>query len=90
MVKLKKGDKIVVDLGGVDFAKGKIHKVDDTIYNGKKRVSFTSYGGWKHMEYCTRRQIKLINPSPKQVRELNEKTKKARKKRHSGLSVLKR
>jgi len=87
--KLKKGDKIVVDLGGVEFAKGKIHKVDDTIYSGKKRVSFSAYSGWRHIEYCTRRQIKLVNPTPKQVKELNKKTEKVRKKRYGGLFVLK-
>lgn len=59
-MKLKPGDKIIVDLGGIEPCKGTVYNPDDELF-GNPRISFWSYHGWKHMEYCVPSDIMKIN-----------------------------
>ena len=59
-MKLKPGDKIVVDLGGLP-CKGTVYNPDDYDVFGKPVISFWSYHGWKHMEHCVPSDIMKIN-----------------------------
>ena len=56
--KLQHGDKVVVDLGGIELASGKL----DTLSGRHKDspVEFWSYSGWRHMELAKISQIKFV------------------------------
>jgi len=58
---LKQGDYVCADLGGIEFACG---KVDEPIHkhwlNGNDTISFWSYSGWKHIEYASPEEIVAI------------------------------
>lgn len=58
-MKIKPGDRIIADLGGLELCRGTVYNPDDDLL-GKKRVSFWSYSGWKHLEFANKRQIKGI------------------------------
>ena len=67
-MKLKPGDKIVVDLGGIEPCRGVVYNPDDELF-GKPVISFWAYHGWKHMEYCQPHEIMKINKEW-QIREI--------------------
>ena len=59
-MRIKPGDKIVVDLGGIECARGKVHDPNDADIDRKPVVSFWSYSGWRHLELAKKSQIKYI------------------------------
>lgn len=60
-MKLKRGDKIIVDFGGIELCRGVVHNPDDRDIDNKSVISFVSRHGWRHMEYCQPHQIMKIN-----------------------------
>ena len=63
---LETGDRIVADLGGIEYASG---KVEDPLYTHwlmeKPVVSFWCYSGWRHLEYAEPYQIIAIKKGGK-------------------------
>lgn len=54
--KLRKGDRIVADLGGIEYATGYVEDIDETVFD-ELGVSFWSFSGWKHLEFAKYKQI---------------------------------
>lgn len=57
--KLQKGDKVVVDLGGIELATGSLDTMKGSFVKNNP-VEFWSYHGWKHLEVAKKTQIKYV------------------------------
>ena len=63
-MKVEVGDKIRVDLGGSLLASGTVDNPQDSLL-GKKRISFWSFSGWRHLEYAKPSEIIYIKKKVK-------------------------
>ena len=55
--KLSPGDRIVADLGGIEYASGYVENPDEADVYGEVGVSFWSFSGWKHLEFAKYKEI---------------------------------
>jgi hypothetical protein len=58
-MKVDVGDKVKVDLGGVELAGGTVSDTKEMVL-GKEYISFWSYSGWRHLEIAKPSQIMYI------------------------------
>jgi len=57
---LKPGDYIVADLGGVEYAKGKVDNPKHINIVGDKVIEFWCYSGWRHIEHAKPEEVIAI------------------------------
>ena len=55
--KLFPGDRIIADLGGIEYASGYVENPEEESVFGGKGVSFWSFSGWKHLEFAKYKEI---------------------------------